>query len=301
MTVPRSIQWAALAAVALTVPAVASAQKTSFTHVASIFADAKEGPLRKPEGVACTEDGEVVVADTGNGRLLRYQYRQGVVSGGSEVKLAQLTHPLLVEFDPKGNVLALDAKTRRIVKVDPKDAFVETVDIKGAPSPAATPVSFKVDGQGNLYVLDVASDRVLVADPSGKFTRQVTLPKGPGQFVDVGVDAAGVLYALDAVEASVWVASTKDSAFKPLTKRMKDRMNFPAHLTVRKGQLFLVDRNGNGVDIVGLDGTYQGRHLGIGWSDGSVNYPSQLCFDGQGVAFIADRFNNRVQAFSTVQ
>ncbi len=124
--------------------------------------------------------------------------------------------------------------------------------------------------------------------------------QGPGAFVDIGVDAARNLYALDAVEATVWVAE-KVASFKPLTKGMKDRMNFPAHLTVRRGQLFLVDRNGNGIDMLGLDGTYQGRHLSIGWSDGAVNYPSQLCFTARKVGLRRGQYNNRVQIFTTTR
>jgi hypothetical protein len=56
-----------------------------------------------------------------------------------------------------------------------------------------------------------------------------------------------------------------------------------------------------GVVVLGNDGSYQGRQLTLGWSEGSVYYPSQLCVNEKGIAAIADRGNHRVQVFTTVQ
>jgi DNA-binding beta-propeller fold protein YncE len=64
-----------------------------------------------------------------------------------------------------------------------------------------------------------------------------------------------------------------------------------------KGKLYLVDTNGNGVVLLGLDGSFLGRQLSLGWSDGQVNYPSQLCVTDGGELWVADRFNHRVQQF----
>jgi hypothetical protein len=51
--------------------------------------------------------------------------------------------------------------------------------------------------------------------------------------------------------------------------------------------------------VLGADGAFQGRQLAIGWGDGYLYYPAQLCINGAGTAFIADRSNNRVQIFDT--
>ena len=78
-------------------------------------------------------------------------------------------------------------------------------------------------------------------------------------------------------------------------------MNFPVYMTGSKGRFFLVDQNGNGIVVLGADGAFQGRQLAIGWSDGYLYYPAQLCINGAGTAFIADRGNNRVQVFDTTR
>jgi hypothetical protein len=142
---------------------------------------------------------------------------------------------------------------------------------------------------------------VAVFDAQGALERQVALPKDGGVFTDLAVDPAGTLYALDAVGAVVWSAGRGDAAFKPLTQGMKDRMSFPSQLTTSRGKLYLVDQNGSGLVVISADGAYQGRLLALGWSDGLLYYPGQVCVSEAGGVFVADRGNNRVQLFSMLR
>jgi hypothetical protein len=48
---------------------------------------------------------------------------------------------------------------------------------------------------------------------------------------------------------------------------------------------------------VGKDGSFKGRKLRMGWKEGELRYPSDICLDDQGNVFIADRGNNRVQMY----
>jgi DNA-binding beta-propeller fold protein YncE len=301
ITVSRAFTSSIVVALVLgTGPAVARAEGIAFVHDTSIYMDAKEASLKAPEGVACTDAGYVVVADTGNQRLLVFSYKDYRLSGGTEVKLAQLTTPVRVQVDPKGNVLALDSKTRKIVKVSATGTFDGTFEPKGLDDAGKIVVgAFKIGPKGEVILLDLAGRRVLVLDASGSFQRQVEIPKEAGTVMDVTSDLGGTLYAVDAVNASVWSAEKDAKAFKALTPGMKDKMSFPTYITSSKGRLMVVDQNGNGVVILGVDGSYQGRQLSIGWSDGLVNYPAQLCLTEAGFAFLADRYNNRVQVFTT--
>jgi hypothetical protein len=36
----------------------------------------------------------------------------------------------------------------------------------------------------------------------------------------------------------------------------------------------------------------------MGWKEGFLRYPSQMCITEEGSVFIADRGNNRIEAFS---
>lgn len=280
-------------------PAGALAEGVAFVHDASIYIDAKEGPLKAPEGVGCTDAGYVVVADTGNQRLLVFSYKDNRLAGGTEVKLAQLTSPLRVQVDEKGNVLALDGKTRKIVRVSAAGAFDGTLEPKGLNDAGKIVLgAFKLGPKGEVLMLDVAGHRVVVTDASGVVQRQVEIPREVATAMDVAADVGGTLYVVDAVSATVWSADKEAKVFKALTPSMKDKMGFPTYLTASKGRLIVVDQNGNGVVLLGVDGSYQGRQLSVGWNDALVYYPAQMCVTDAGVAFVADRYNNRVQVFS---
>ncbi len=275
----------------------ARAAPPAFVHAATILQDEQQAPLRFPEGVACTSDGTVVVADSGNGRLVRFAYRDGQVSGGTPVVLKEVPYPTRLQIDGKGNILVLDRKARRIARLDPTGTFVAYVDVKAPSGASALVGSFKLDGSDNLFAQDLASNKVLVLSPAGAATRQLDLPAGA--VTDIAVDAAGKIYALDAASASVWIADRGATAFKPLATGMREYLSFPAYVTVTGGRLLVMDQNGHGMVMLGLDGSYQGRQLGLGWSNGFLYYPAQICLSEKGFAVVADRSNNRVQIFKT--
>ncbi len=277
----------------------ARADAFPLTPAATIYADDKSQPLLQPEGVGCTPAGRLVVADTGNGRLLEFTWRDGAPSGGAAVKLTELPYPARVRLDSKGNVLVLDRKLRRIARLGPDRALAGWVDAKvGDAADRALVGAFDVGPSDEVAVLDLATSTVVVVDASGAATRRLALPGDGAVFTDVAVDAAGTIYAIDPVKGAIWSAARSAQAFSPLAKGLKEYASFPASLVASRGRLLAVDQNGNGVVLLGADGTYQGRQLGMGWGDGLVYYPAQLCL-GDGFAVLADRGNNRVQIFST--
>ena len=289
------------ASAAAALASAARAESLNLAYGASVYADAKDGVLRAPEGVACTDKGNVVVADSGNGRLVLFTYKDGVFQQPVEVKLPQLGRPVRVQIDSHGDVLSLDQRARRISRVGAGSEFKGYLEPSKLPEARGfQPVAFKLDKADNVFLLDVASSRVVVVDAGGAFQRQVQLPRG--SFVDVAVDAQGIIYAVDAVGAVVWSAGKKDTAFKALSKPLKDYASFPSYLAVtERGLLLVVDSHGNGLLVLGPDGSYLGRQLSIGWSDGLLYYPGQICVDTKGDVFVADRNNNRVQAFTPVK
>ena len=263
------------------------------------YADEKGVALRRPEGVACTDTGTVVAADTGNGRLVLFTFRDGKLVPGGEVRAPELGSPTRLQLDSKGNVLALDAKGRRVVRVGAGGAFAGFLQLSGIPQGNGFfPIAFKLGPGDAVYLLDASSARVVVVNAAGAFQRELALPPG-GSFTDVAVDAQGTVYALDGVRAQVYLAAPGTSKFVPLGKQLKDVLSFPGYITVTaQGPIVLVDQHGNGLVVLGKDGAYLGRRLSIGWSEGLVYYPGQVCIDSRGDAFVADRGNNRIQAFT---
>ena len=144
----------------------AEAVKLRLAATASV--DSKGGGLKLPEGVGCGEGPSFIVADTGNGRLLRFSFEENAIKGGEEFKLDQLSHPVRVQLGPGGEIFVLDGMQRRISHLSADAVFKGYVDPAGLPgSSAFVPRSFKIDSAGNVYILDIFSERVIVLDPAG--------------------------------------------------------------------------------------------------------------------------------------
>jgi len=278
-------------------PQVIGAGAMSFKWVASIYADANGVGLKRPEGVACGEK-FVIVADTGNNRLVRYGYDGPVVTAEAEFRLEK-SNPVLVQLSSRGDIYYLDSRERRIVVLKASGERVGFLNPKSTPSSKnIVPKSFRIDQDDNVYILDIFSQQVIVLDSDWQFSKKISLPESEGFFSDLAVDRRGQIYVLDSVEAIVYLVAKGAKKFEPFTGSMKEIVNFPARMSVDdRGFLYLVDQNGSGLGVVAPDGSLLGRRLGLGWDKVGLYYPSQICISG-GNVFIADRNNNRVQMFS---
>lgn len=285
--------------VALLAAGAARAQSLALKPEVAVYQDAKEGALKAPEGVACRDDGAVLVADTGNGRLLRFTWKEGILSAPTEVKLAQVPAPADVQLAATGpGFLVLDRKEKRIGRVDEAGAFAGWLDPKGLTRGSVLPAAFAAGPDGSVAVIDAASSTLLVLEADGTIRRKLPLPGDGAVFTAVAVGANGTVYAADAVAARIWSAPKDAQALKPFTEPLKSYMNFPGHLVTTARGLLVVDQNGSGLVVIGQDGAYLGRQLSMGWSAGFVYYPAQVCVTAAGDVFVADRGNNRLQVFT---
>lgn len=275
-----------------------------FKFITSIYSDDQGIALDQPEGVACDQNFLVFVADTGNGRLLQYAFKDGAMEVGTvEIKLDQLLYPIKTETNSRGEIYTLDRKQRSIIRLTPAGKFIGDLRPIGLPSPASyVPHSFHIDENDNIYILDILTQRVLILNPEGKYVRQIRFPEKYGPFSDLTVDFKGTVLLLDGVNGMVFSAAHNAAGFSPLTKSLKEYARFPASLTTdNRGRIYLVDRNGASIIILGQDGSFLSRQSGMGWKEGRLNYPAQMCINNKGEVFIADTNNSRVQIFEMVE
>lgn len=292
----RAIMLAVLAAGLLPAAGTQAAEAVKFRQMAPIYVDGKGAGIREPESVAC-KGNLLVVADTGNGRLLRYSIEGDSWKPGAGAALPQLPTPIRLDMNSKGEIYALDGMSRKIARVSPAGEFLGYVSLADAEGNVA-PRSIRIDREDNLYVLDVGSARILVSDPAGKIVRTIPFPKGYGFLSDLAVDAGGNVFLVDSIGRRVFKAAKGSSEAVPFGGSLKDEAYFPTAIATDKGgTVFLVDENGGGIVILGPDGSFRGRRLSMGWKEGFLRYPAHMCITENGTAFIADRGNNRIDSF----
>jgi hypothetical protein len=206
-------------------------------------------------------------------------------------------------LNSNGEIFALDGKERRIVRLSAEGEYKGYINPGGISSPSSfVPRSFKIDSKDNIYILDIFGERVLLVGPDEKYQKHIDFPKGYGFFSDLQVDLKGSIFLVDSVKSMVFCAEKEAGQFSPFTKNLKEYLNFPTSMTSdNKGIIYLVDENGGGIVILGQDGSFLGRQLSMGWNEGLLYYPSQMCVNDKGDVFVADRGNSRVQIFSVVK
>lgn len=278
------------------VPAAHAAENIKFKPAGAEFLDAKGGYLKSPEGVACAGS-SVVVADTGNGRLLRYQLQNDSLKDPVEIKVTQVSYPTKVRLGPKGEIFVLDGKQRRIARLTAEGTFASFVDL-----PGMVPKSFTVDSSGMIHIIDLRREQVVTLDTAGKKLEEIPLPAAYGFISDIAVDAKGNRLLLDSVGSMVFIAHRGTKEFKPLTGSLKEYLEFPSDIiTDQQGRMYITDQNGGAVVLLGQDGSFQGRQLSQGRKGGLVNYPAQSCLTESGDFILADRNNSRIQVFKLIK
>lgn len=279
------------------------ADAIKLSHALSVYLDEAGGSIKYPESVACSENAEFIIADTGNNRLIRYTFRDRDVRGGTAISIPELSYPIRVRLNSRGQIFSLDGKRHRIVQMTPEGQFAGYLDPKADPAPGLiVPRSFEIDKNDNIYILDILSGRVIVLDPTGAYQRDVRFPDMYGFISDLAVGPAGNILLVDSTRAAVYSAPREAESFTPLSENLKEHVEFPTGITTdERGFIYLTDTNGGRIIILSPDGAFQARQLSLGWTEGFLYYPTALCISGSGNFFIADRSNSRVQIFTVVR
>ena len=91
---------------------------TRLKWVTSIYIDGDGASLKKPEGVACTDD-RLLVADTGNNRLLQYTYQGESVMAEAEIPLPKAS-PIRVSVSAATALPPAASTSRRLTDRGPR-------------------------------------------------------------------------------------------------------------------------------------------------------------------------------------
>jgi len=279
----------------------AQAKNLKLKFEAAIYSDDQGGKFFLPEGIDCGDD-FIVVADSGNHRLVRYAIQNQTISFKSGIALPK-AYPLLVHLDSAGDIYILDGKERRIMRLGPEGqekGFLEPSNLPGTDK--MIPKSFVIDHADNFYLLDIFGARVIKTSKDGKFLSQIPLPKPIGFISDLALTPQSDVLILDSVAGTVYKSTQDGKSFSVLTENMKDYSNFPNHLTTdSQGTIYVADQYGSGLVILGPDGSFQGRQSSMGWQESQLRYPSQVCTNKKKELFVVDRNNNRIQVFSPLE
>ena len=137
--------------------------------------------LYGPRGLAVDERGRLLVADTGNRRVLGFDLAGPLPATVPDYVPGAFSEPTAVARDANGTLLVAEAWNQRIVRVDRRGHAIAAWRVAGWSSRSAEDKpSLAVDDAGFVYASDPAAGRVFVFAPSGQVEAVLRLPAHDG-------------------------------------------------------------------------------------------------------------------------
>ena len=281
-----------------------------------------------PTGLAVDKQGNVLVYDAGNARIVKYSSAGKLITqwgsrGAGDGQFGQVpmgtstgSSPEMtmgdLKVDGQGNIYVADQGNRRIEKFDSNGKFLLAWGTEGKDDGQfQSPVGVAVDSKGNVYVSDQLASRVQKFDGNGKF---LTKFGGPG---NANGEFSNMVYMITDDQDNLYVTDINTGnvqKFDPNGKFLAkwdscgDRgLARPTGLAVdNQGNLYVTElgartlgANSPGPRVCKLD---RAGHSVFAWGsrgagDGQFIRPYAVAVDGEGNVYVADTNNQCIQKF----
>ncbi len=259
-----------------------------------------QDPLGEPIDVAVTAGGSVVVLDNKIRAIRTFNSR-----GEPTSRFASFDDPVGLAADAEG-VYVADAGRYRLFKYsyDGKEIFAFGSKGKEKGQFLGDITGVALDAEGRVYVSDVDKGMVMIFRPDRAAVEAgvVAPPQAVrwlGTVADVPVGEVtwgsdGKLYAVSSKGDAVLVISGGQiERTIPVPKT-----DLASVARDAQGGLWVVDGKKERVLLVDDAGKTARQISAAGSKEGYLDEPADLAINSKGVLFVADRGNNRVQAFS---
>src|SRR4051794_2545603 len=260
-----------------------------------------QGQLAYPRGLAVGPQGQIYVANTGNDRIDVFD-RGGALQGtfgASGRAVGQFDAPMGLAADASGYRAVTDSVNGRIEILAPNGTVVAQW---GAPAPGPTllpnPVAVAFDGAGNAYVLDQRRARILVfSRATGALVRSIGAQgSGPGKLLDpsaIAIDGTGTISVADTGNDRIARFTIGGGALPPIPDTGAVR---GIAVTSDGSRIYTAD-SASKIVVWSPSGELLDEFGGRGRALGKLGAPGQITLEGAGRLWVADRGNDRVQAF----
>jgi DNA-binding beta-propeller fold protein YncE len=156
--------------------------------VVSMFEGGKgteDGEFDSPTGIAVDGNGNVFVADSGNGRIQKFSSTGAFLTtiGSKSSGHEQLSAPSGIAVDPAGNIYVAEAGNHRVQKLSRDATFI--AEWKGPDVGFYGPRRIAIGPDESIYIVDQGRTRIVKFDSDGRVLAVWgTKGDGAGQFND---------------------------------------------------------------------------------------------------------------------
>ena len=203
-----------------------------------------------------------------------------------------------VAFDVKGNIWVADCRKNEVVKLSIDGQHLQTLRYASSRSDGFNyPIGVSVSTEGLIYICDCNNHRVTVHDEEGKFLFSFgSKGSGPGCFDgprDITFGSDGLVYVIDDGNRQVCVWS-KEGTFK---RDIKTKYAPTCIAATSDNHLVITSLLSSIVMVYTLEGELVHELGGRGSDQVRFDVPRGICVDDDGLVYVADCENRRVQVF----
>ncbi|MFW9798454.1 MAG: 6-bladed beta-propeller, partial [Candidatus Thorarchaeota archaeon] len=256
------------------------------------------GDFDSPGYLAIDHDDRVYVTDTGNERVQKFSpsgdYESEFGSTGSNP--GEFTAPIGIALHPIGGIIVVDALLNNVQRFGVQE--YELVDVFDIHEDILQPVDLAFDSEGNYYVTGVFTPSVYKYAPDGTFLLNWSL--SPTSWaLGIEVDQFDNVYVTDVNNHIVYVYDTMGNETGTIgTAGTGDgELNGPVDLAFDMDYIYVSEFYNSRISV--FDWSYQFiRHIGApGAGLGLLNSPHGIEIGPDGLLYISDRYNYRIQRF----
>ena len=205
-----------------------------------------------------------------------------------------------IVFDLKGNVWVIDRgqyMNNKVLKLSQDGRLLQDICQLVKDGHFQTPNGMSVSPDGLIYICDYDTHRVTVHDDEGKYQFAFgSKGSGPGLFTtprDITFGSDGLVYVTDTWnnKVSIW---SKEGTHK---RDFQTKYNPTCIAATADNHLLITSYSSNTVMVYTLDGPLV-HEFGVSGPDpGRFNRPLGICVDNDGLVYVVDHHNRRVQVF----
>lgn len=223
------------------------------------------GSFNEPWGIAVDSEGNILVADTWNHRIQKFDSEgkfllQWGVAGGIEEGLDRMWGPRGLAVATDGTVYVTDTGNKRVIAFSPKGKALFAFESVGD-ALLDEPVGITLGLDGNVYVADTWNMRVAIFSPDGKFLSSFPIQG----------------WRSDSMENKPYIAADQS------------------------GKIFVTDPESFRVLVFSAEGSPLFVFGKYGPEENSFGMPNGITIDTAGSVWIADAGNNRLVRFVNIQ
>ena len=262
------------------------------------------GDLIEPWGVAINKRRQIIVAQWGENCISIIGEDEERTSFGSYGKgRGQLSGPRGVLVLEDDSILVADGDNHRIQKLSPQGDFdtewTTNLQLKFPTGISIHPLNHQ------LYITDSDNDQVQVLDGSLNYRHATVFGgrgSGNGQLHspwDISFDSVGNCYVADSENGRVQVFTIDGHYLRQFGEKGegKGKIGDCTSIAIDSDIVYIADSGNNRVSIFTVDGDFLTSFGRQGSRPGGFNKPYGICIDDNGLVYVSDQYNSRIQVF----